>query len=412
MRVLTVLLCPPIPAETGLHLRQLAIMRLVRELGCDSHVLVFTTADRPKIHEGVLKLCDRIHEAGPRVEYSSMSPLHRARLRGSMLGPALLGRPSAEYPFSISYDEAGAGQRIWEAADEIGADTVILPTSLIHHAPRLAAKGVIVIGDAPDVVSQFTRRMLAFERPAPWRLPGLLINHLAIRSQERLFLGTCTELWATTTAEADVLRQLAPHVNVLVAGNTLDEQLYQPSDIPTEGPNGFIGDYSLAPNLDAACFLAEEVLPLIQQRRPETRVSLAGIGIPADIAHRLQGSAGVELLGHVDDSLAFVRSCRVMALTIRVRGGLPLKLVEAMACGRPVVATDDLVHGLPLVDGEDVLVGDGPDTIAAALLRVLDDPDLARSLAENGRRRFESEFSFTSSLQCVRQHSVLTTNRR
>src|SRR5438046_2768920 len=72
-RVLTVLLDVPVPPETGLHLRQLVILRLVRDLGCDSEALVFTTADRPQVSAEMLERCDNARHAGPRVEYRQMS---------------------------------------------------------------------------------------------------------------------------------------------------------------------------------------------------------------------------------------------------------------------------------------------------------------------------------------------------
>jgi glycosyltransferase involved in cell wall biosynthesis len=405
--VLTVLPGVPTPPETGLHIRQLVILRLVRDLGHESHTLVFTTAERPQVPDDLFQRCDVVRDAGPRVEYKSLSSFHRIELRARMAGSALLRRPSTTYPFSVPYDQADAGRLITDAAKEMGAEVVILPTVLVHIAPRLAAAGVLVIGDAADVYSQLTRRVLAYGRRAPWRLPGLLVNHIATLSQESLFLGNCAELWATTGAEAESLKQLAPSVNVLVAGNAFDEQLVRSSDIPTDGPIGFIGNYSLAPNLDAACFLAEQVLPLVRRCRPKTRLALAGAGMPLKESLQLQRLPGVDVVGRVDDSSAFIRSCQVMALTVRVRAGVPLKLVEALACGRPIVATQELVEGLPLRDTFELLVGNDPETIARSLLQVLGDRELAQSLAAMGRIRFESEFSYGASLRQTQRKSLL-----
>ena len=411
LRVLTVLLDVPIPAETGLSLRQLALLKLIREVGCESHALVFTTASRPRIPDQLSDLCDGFLDAGARVEYPTLGTLVRFSLRARMIGPAILGRRSPVYPFSIPYDLAGAIQVIPDAAKEIGADFVVLPTMLLHVAPSLTNAGVLVIGDAIDIVSQLTWRFLQYGKRKPWRIPGLLVNHLATRRQESLFLKACTEIWATTDGEAAHLRQMAPTANVLVAGNALDEREVQSSDLPAEGPVGFIGNYSLANNLDAARFLVEQVFPLIERRRPGTRLALAGAGMPVDVRSRFESLKGVQVLGKVGDSLTFVRSCRVMALPIRVRGGVPLKLVEALACARPVVAMRQLVQELPLRDGVDVLLGSDAETLAGAVCQVLENPNLARSLAQNGRRRFEEEFSFRAMLRRVEQQSILVAGR-
>jgi glycosyltransferase involved in cell wall biosynthesis len=269
-----------------------------------------------------------------------------------------------------------------------------------------------VIGDAIDIVSQLTWRFLQYGKRKPWRIPGLLVNHLVTRSQESLFLSACSEIWATTDEEAALLRNMAPTANVLVAGNALDEAAVKSSDIPHEGPVGFIGNYSLAPNLDAARLLVEQVFPRIKRRRPGARLALAGTGMPADIGARFESIPGVQVLGRVEDSVAFIQSSRVMVLPIRVRGGLPLKLVEALACGRPVVATRQLVQGLPLQAGLDVLVGADADALASAVCSVLDNPNVAQSLAKNGRKCFEEEFSFQATLRRLESQSVLVTGRR
>src|SRR5947207_10366652 len=151
----------PVPPETGLHLRQLVILRLVRDLGCESEALVFTTADRPRVPAGMFQWCDNARHGGPRVEYAQLSGLSRMLLRSRMLVPAVFGRPSFSYPFSLPYDRARAGDLIAGAAEAARADAVILPTTLVHNAPRLLAAGLHVIGDAVDIVSQLTRRALS-----------------------------------------------------------------------------------------------------------------------------------------------------------------------------------------------------------------------------------------------------------
>lgn len=407
MRVLTVLLDVPYPAETGLHLRQIAILRLVRELGCVSHSLVFTSSDRPTVVAELHELCDRVHDGGPRVEYGGLTARKRVMLRARMILPALLAYPGEMYPYSIPYDMAGACRTVLRTATAAEADVVVLPTILLHLAPRLSTAGFLVIGDAPDIVSHLTGRVLRTSRAVPWRLPGLLINHLATRSQESLFLAACAEIWTSTTAESEDLRSLVPDAEAIVAGNALDEESVFASAPPHDGPIGFIGNFTLSVNYDAACFLTDEVWPRVIRQRPEARLVLAGSGIPPDKVHSLQQIPGIKVLGRVDDAATFVRSCSAIALPVRIRAGVPMKLVEALACGRPIVATPEMVAGLSLREGDEVLVADSAEDFAGGILRILEDEQLAGRLAVGGRRRFEREFSLAASLSRLRQASVL-----
>jgi glycosyltransferase involved in cell wall biosynthesis len=96
-----------------------------------------------------------------------------------------------------------------------------------------------------------------------------------------------------------------------------------------------------------------------------------------------------------------------MAMPIRIRGGVPLKLVEALACGRPVVATPELVQGLLLIQGREVLVADHERDIATDVVRLLTNRELAERIATEGRRRFERDLSLEASLRHLRCDSLL-----
>jgi len=104
--------------------------------------------------------------------------------------------------------------------------------------------------------------------------------------------------------------------------------------------------------------------------------------------------SSVHFLGWRNDVPEVLRAADVMALP-SLDEGLPLAVLEAMACARPVVATP--VGGVPeaVVDGETgILVPpDDPEALAAALLRLLRDPELGRRMGEAGRRRVEAHFS-------------------
>lgn len=405
---LTVLLDSPLPPRTGLHLRMLANLEVVRALGWDSRVLCFGTEDRAP--DGAA-LADRGHgltDGGRRRPYEAFSVAARVGDRLCALGCAVRGRARSRYPYSLRYDAVDAQQAVVREAVRSQALVVILPITLVHYAPQLVAAGFHVVADAADVLTDLSWRLFStYGRRRPWRAPSLLINHLACRSQERLFLPSCTEIWVTSAAEADRMRAIAPSGKVIVVPNSIDETTIPLSPAPANEDVGFVGTYSYRPNRDAASYLATRVWPLLRRHRPEARLRLAGSGLPPTAVHRLARVPGVEVCGPVQDSVAFVASCAVIGLPVRLRGGVPLKLVEAMACGRAVVATPELVAGLPVRDGVDVLVRDSPVDFAAALEQLLANPQLAASLGTRARDTFEREFSLSAGIRAVRESSML-----
>ncbi len=101
----------------------------------------------------------------------------------------------------------------------------------------------------------------------------------------------------------------------------------------------------------------------------------------------------LEWLGHVDDMPALIATVDVVVLP-SYREGLPKGLIEAAACGLPLVATDVPGCREVITDGEDGLLVPARDApaLAAASLRLLDDPKLAARLGAAARRKALSEF--------------------
>jgi glycosyltransferase involved in cell wall biosynthesis len=115
----------------------------------------------------------------------------------------------------------------------------------------------------------------------------------------------------------------------------------------------------------------------------------------------------VEVLGKVEDSGRFMAECSVLALPLFVRGGVPLKLVEAMARGKAVVATPELAQNLAVTDGEDLLIRAGANVFSEAIVRLLRDGRLRQRLGVNARATFLREFSLSRAESNLRRDSVL-----
>jgi glycosyltransferase involved in cell wall biosynthesis len=406
--VLSVLPDAPFPAITGLQIRLATNLRVVRELAGRSHVLWFAEPDAERDIEALAAACDEAVFAGSPVPYASFSVRTRVGQRLRFVMEATARRRGRRYPMSLTYDEAGAEALVRDEVRRVAPDFVLLPIWFAHYAPALAADGRQVIIDAYDVLTEQTLNMVkSYGLRHPARLPGLLANHVGTRAQERLCLPASVEVWVNSEAQAERLRRLVPDTRTVVVGNVLDENDVEASP-PPDGPTvGFIGAYGYPPNLAAAQHLAREVFPRLRRRVPEARLLLAGGGMDDRARAGLASVAGVEVLGRVPDSGAFMSSCAAMAFPLFFRSGPPLKVVEALARGRPVVASPQIAEALELTDGRDALVARKPAAAAEALANLLTDRSLAAGLAAEGRRVFEERFSLGATIGEARRHSVL-----
>ena len=146
-----------------------------------------------------------------------------------------------------------------------------------------------------------------------------------------------------------------------------------------------LGGYYYYPNLNAANFLIEEIWPLIRQARPDAKLIIAGT-CPENI--RTYGTAipGVEFTGFVKDLDDLYRRSRIVCCPIRSGSGTRVKMIEAAAYGKPIVATAIGAEGLTLVAGQDYLQRDGAIPFAQACIDLLNSDALCHRLGTAARR--------------------------
>jgi glycosyltransferase involved in cell wall biosynthesis len=385
-------------------------LELVHRLGCFSSMLYFSTEARepaPVESTPLAGICDEVRHGGRRFPHSHFSTASLIGHKMEFLVRGGLGIPGARYPFSTSYDRIGAAEIILAEARRVKADFVILPCLLMHYTDGLLAEGFGVIIDAADVLTKLTASFLKNLKGRGGRL-GLYANYLASRTQERVFLKKSNELWATSSAEAEEFRRISPDVNVLIVPNSLDENVIRPAPAATKPVVGFIGTYSYTPNLQAAQFLAEQVFPRVLEQVPNAILRIAGANLPGDVAAKLETFKNVQVLGQVADSGIFMNECAVLALPVFLRGGVPLKVIEAMARGKAIVASPELIGGLALSHGEEMLVRNGSDGFAAAIVSLLGNASLREQLGIRARATFVRDFSISSAERILRRGSVLT----
>lgn len=159
----------------------------------------------------------------------------------------------------------------------------------------------------------------------------------------------------------------------------------------------FLGSMDWLPNQDAVIWFIDEILPKLRLTVPQVKLIVIGRNPPAPLVQMTAKDPGILFTGTVDDVTAHLRQCTLMVVPLRAGSGTRIKILEAMAAGVPVVSTTVGVEGLPLRSNEDLLVADDVPGIANAILRMLKDGSLRRTLAENGMQRVTNDFSWKQS---------------
>jgi glycosyltransferase involved in cell wall biosynthesis len=175
-----------------------------------------------------------------------------------------------------------------------------------------------------------------------------------------------------------------PRLQVDVIPNGVDVQMYQPSSLDGNQPALlFIGTMDYPPCNDAALYFVSEILPHIRRVIPNVETWIVGRD-PSPEVMQLNGK-GVHVTGRVDDVRPYYRRSSVCVVPLRAGGGTRLKILEAMALGRPVVSTTIGCEGLDVVDGEHLLIADTPKLFSEQTVRLIQDTKLCQRITTEAR---------------------------
>jgi glycosyltransferase involved in cell wall biosynthesis len=138
------------------------------------------------------------------------------------------------------------------------------------------------------------------------------------------------------------------------------------------------------PNVDAVLWFTREVWPLIKAEVPDVHFSVVGQR-PHRRLDPLREDRSVTLTGRVEDVRPYIADAAVYVAPLRMGGGTRLKLLEAMAMSKPVVATSLGAEGYPVTDQHELILADAPAEFAQAVVSLLHSPARRAELGHSAR---------------------------
>ena len=201
-----------------------------------------------------------------------------------------------------------------------------------------------------------------------------------MEAAERRYLQKADHVLAVSENDrATFARSLDPQ-KLTVTPTGADTEFFQPSG-EREMPNSlvFTGSMDWLPNEDGIFYFANEIFPLIRRQVPDATLCIVG----RKPSRRLQDLASrvpnIQLTGWVDDVRPYLAQRAVFIVPLRIGGGTRLKIFEAMSMGKAVVSTSIGAEGLPVKNGEHLLLADDPASFAESTLRLLGDAYASRT---------------------------------
>jgi GT2 family glycosyltransferase/SAM-dependent methyltransferase len=233
------------------------------------------------------------------------------------------------------------------------------------------------------------------------REPMVLDEARRVREIELDLLRKADAILSFSADEAAHIRTLIPDARVCVTPLFFYDAARdrQPIDVQARHDLLFIGGFNHPPNVDAAIWLVREVMPLVWASHGQALVHLVGAYAPDEI--RALAGPQVDVAGHVPALATMFARCRVSINPLRFGAGVKGKILDSLDANLPVVTTSVGNEGIGLIDGQEVLIGDTPQELAAHIVALLDDDALCRRLAAAGAAFLHRRFSRASAQAAI-----------
>lgn len=326
------------------------------------------------------------------------APLPRARRAWN----AVRALPTT-VPMQATYCDSPALKRLLGATlgDHPGTFDVIHVEHLrgarygLWYKARATSEPTPVVWDSVDCITYLFEQ--AVQRSQS--LFGRVVTRLELsrtRRYEGWLVGQFDRVLVTSQVDQRALQTLTErlaqpaHIDVLTNGVDLD--FFRPRENSRlAGTLVFTGKMSYHANETAALYLAREVMPLVWAQQPDARLVIAG-SRPSQAIRNLSTTYPrcVEVTGFLPDMRVPLQEAGVAAAPLLYGAGVQNKVLEAMACATPVVATSLAVAALGAQHGRDCLVADTPQAFAEAVLTLLRDAGLRARIGAAGRNYVEA----------------------
>ncbi len=240
-----------------------------------------------------------------------------------------------------------------------------------------------------------------------WIQAGRIANY------ERQMCALSDIVIAVSPEDADLLRPFRAdgRVHILPSAISVDDYASHPQMVDL-GAHAlvFTGKMDYRPNVDAALWLVNDILPLIRGRVPDVTVTLVGQQ-PSTRLNILSNIRGVVITGGVTSVVPYLSAAAVYVAPLRMGSGTRLKLLEAMAAGSPIVATTAAAAGLMPDAKAAMLIADGAQAFADAVIGLLTRPDKRADMIQAGKIAVRAHYDWSATapalLKIYEEHGLV-----
>lgn len=254
-----------------------------------------------------------------------------------------------------------------------------------------------VVCDTDSVWSRYLLRELPYEND-PVRRQKIVQEGKVKEQEEREWVKICDVTTAVSEVDAEYYRELASiPERIKVFSNVINLDTYSHAVTPPTGfrkPCFYLAGSFFSPDSSmakGARWAINEILPLVRREIPNIHFYIIGKG-SSEVLKDIR-DPGITITGKLPSVLPYLCNADVSIVPLSFESGTRFKILEAAACGIPIVSTTLGAEGIPVVDGENILIADDAAGFAEGIVKIVQDEPLGVRLSQNCKQLIQENYS-------------------
>lgn len=301
---------------------------------------------------------------------------------------------TSSYPFLVARNHvpetitAIKAELASEKYDVIHAETFYM----MPHLPK---------NNVPTILVEQTIEYLGYEsyarKTSPLLQPFLKMDIQKIKRWERYYWQLCDQLIVMSEEDRQFIgRQINNLKKIEVVANGVDSDWFDAVKrrLPKAPTILSVGTFKWLPNVEAVKFLVEKVWPHVKAKVASAKLLIVGNAPTTQVKRYGDQDTSISVLGRIPDIRSAFKQSHVLVAPVFSGKGTRYKILEAMASGTPVVASNIAVEGLNVKHGTHVLTSNDAKKMADYIVELLSDKKLWQKLSTSGRRFVQENFDW------------------
>lgn len=280
------------------------------------------------------------------------------------------------------------------------AEYVFKSDAVQSHATSNQA--VMLLMDFMDLDSDKWKQ---YSNSSSWPMSWVYTREARLLSRfEQKIQQTFEHCFLISQNEVDLFQEhIGSKHNIHVLGNGMDtDDFYPAEDKPQNSDPVFIftGVMDYKPNIDAVLWFIDHAWVLIKTKYPQARFIVAGMN-PTPAIQNLSNTPGVEVTGFVEEILPYYHQSDYFVAPFTIARGVQNKILQAFACGLPVIASSMGAEGIECKNGEHILIAETADEYLSAIDKLESNPLLKANIRESALKLIHNQYSWDGKLKVL-----------